>query len=338
MTTVGGDDCALGRTQLKLRTSDGFGQSEAYFRKIATEDPRYPDASAGLAETYAVGGTYGWVPQSLAPQAQYQEAARLAEQAAAAAPALVEAVATLAYVQTGRRQWTEAEASFTRALALGASQTLTPAQMAQTHHWYSIFLIQQRRFDEAKVHSQAAVDGDPNWVPARIQRAAVCALSLNPDDITEAIADLESIATATNSAVAYRFLGQIHTHLEDFPEAQANLDKAETLGHLAPDDPDLLEDRGYLLAKKGDTSGALAVIGMLTPKRATKPNIANNIATIYAGLGDVTEARTWLAHALADKDSHLGYMNVDPKWDNVRDHPVVQPTFTDMMTSPVTWP
>jgi Flp pilus assembly protein TadD len=338
MTTVGGDDCVLGRTQLKLRTSDGFGQSESYFRKITSADPRYPDASAGLAATYAVGGTYGWVPQTLTPQEQYKEAVRLAEEAVATAPSLVEAKATLAYVQTGTRQWTEAEANFQQALALGASQGLTPLEMAQTHHWYSIFLIQQRRFDEAKVQSQAAADGDPDWIPARIQRAAVCALSLNPDDITEAIADLDSIATATNSALAYRFLGQIHTHLEDFPEAQANLDKAETLGHLAPGDPDLLEDRGYLLAKKGDTSGAMTIIGTLTSQRGTKPNIANNIATVYAGLGDATNARTWLQNAIADKDSHLGYMNVDPKWDNVRDHPTVQPTFTDMMTSPVTWP
>jgi Flp pilus assembly protein TadD len=338
MTTVGGDDCVLGRTQLKLRTIDGFGQSETYFRKIQSNDPRYPDATAGLAATYAVGGTYGWAPPTLSPEDQYKEAVRLAEEAVAAAPSLVEAKATLAYIQTGTRQWTEAETNFQQALALGASQGLTPLDMAQTHHWYSIFLIQQRRFDEAKVHSQAAVAGDPDWVPARIQQAAVCALSLNPDDITDAIAELESIATATNSALAYRFLGQIHTHLEDFPEAETNLGKAETLGHLAPDDPDLLEDRGYLLAKKGDTSGALTIIGTLTAQRGTRPNIANNIATIYAGLGDATKVHTWLQNAIADKDSHLGYMNVDPKWDNVRDHPTVQPTFTDMMTSPVTWP
>ena len=338
MTTVGGDDCVLGRSQLKLRTTDGFGQSEAYFRKIPSNDPRYADASAGLAATYAVGGTYGWVPPNLSPQDQYKEAVRLAEEATTAAPAMVEAKATLGYVQTGRRQWTEAEASFQDAIALGASQTLTPLEMAQTRHWYSIFLIQQLRFTEAKVESEAAVAGDPNWIPARIQLAAVRALSRDTDAINQAIADLQSIATSTNSALAYRFLGQIQTHLGNFTEAQAHLDEAATLGHLPPEDPDLLEDRGFLLAKTGDTSGALSIIGTLTGQRGTKPNIANNIATVYAGLGDFTNARTWLQHAIADKDVHLGYMNVDPKWDNVRDHPVVQPTFTDMMTSAVIWP
>ena len=45
------------------------------------------------------------------------------------------------------------------------------------------------------------------------------------------------------------------------------------------------------------------------------------LALINAGLGREDEARRWLDIAFAQRDIHLGFLPVDPKWDTWRKAP-----------------
>lgn len=46
-----------------------------------------------------------------------------------------------------------------------------------------------------------------------------------------------------------------------------------------------------------------------------------NMAMVYNGLGNSAEALRWLERAYEERDVHLVYVAVDPKWDGLRKDP-----------------
>jgi hypothetical protein len=54
---------------------------------------------------------------------------------------------------------------------------------------------------------------------------------------------------------------------------------------------------------------------------------AIDVAAIYSRLGERDEAFKWLEKAYENKVADLGWLRVDPKWDNIRD----DPRFADLL-------
>ena len=140
-----------GRFYWNKRTRDDIATSIRYLKEATTLDPRYALAYVGLADAYAVSGSYELYAS--------QEAYPLAEAAAAKAleldPLLGEAHAALAGTKAWRYDWQEAEHGFLRAIELNPSN-------ANTRYFYSITcMIPQRRYEEAIAQFRVALELEP---------------------------------------------------------------------------------------------------------------------------------------------------------------------------------
>jgi tetratricopeptide (TPR) repeat protein len=319
------------REQWALRTADTLQASKALFEEAIQLDSNYAPAFAGLADTYCLMVAYGvsMAAYGVTSRAQaYQLASDHAQQALTLNPMLAQAYASLGFVQKAKRQWANAEDSFKTAVGLNPDYPVA-------HHWYSILLTQLRRFPEALAEIDAAIRiGGPS-LGTEAQRAAVLVMSGN---YSAAVERLEPLVSANPGfGVGYRFLAQAYTHLGEFQKAEDNLlIKAVGPGHIPAGDRELLEDLGYLYAKwPGHAGQAQARAMELAGRYSTEKEVANNVATIYAGLPNFEQALFWLNRADADNDADLGYLNADPKWNGARVDSGISNKLTQIMTTPI---
>ena len=106
----------LGRFLVDRMNPDDNVTAIGYYRQALQLDPHYALAWAGLAGAYSNQADYGW-----APMAKTVELARAAARhALELEPELAEAHAELGWVQMCQWDWRDADASYARALELGA--------------------------------------------------------------------------------------------------------------------------------------------------------------------------------------------------------------------------
>ncbi|MBI1730972.1 tetratricopeptide repeat protein [Candidatus Acetothermia bacterium] len=142
-----------GRYFWNQRTEAGFGQARNYFQKAIDSDPMYAKAYAGLADTYSLMASYGYLDSVQA----LSQAKASANKALELDPNLAEAITSLAYVtqyQLEGRDYKEAERLFQKAIALNPNY-------ATAHHWYAILLDTVKRDDEAIAEARKANQLDP---------------------------------------------------------------------------------------------------------------------------------------------------------------------------------
>src|SRR6185295_7183782 len=130
-----------GRYFWSLRTPDGFRKALDYFQRAIEQDPNFAPAYAGLADTYALLGS---MPYAVMPTSEASSRAKAAaSHALTIDPTLAEAQVSLAFVTYSFDwDWAEGERGFRRALDLDPNYV--PA-----HYWYSLYLGQLGRLDEA---------------------------------------------------------------------------------------------------------------------------------------------------------------------------------------------
>ena len=129
-----------GRYYWNQRTPASIQTAIEHFEAALALDPTYAPAYAALADCYNQVATVmigGGPPREWRPKA-----AAAAIKALQIDGDLAEAHATLGYVQHYDWQWTQAERSLRRAIALNPSYALA-------HIWYANLLCSQHRFDEA---------------------------------------------------------------------------------------------------------------------------------------------------------------------------------------------
>lgn len=78
-----------------------------------------------------------------------------------------------------------------------------------------------------------------------------------------------------------------------------------------------MSHRGYFLAKAGRAADAKDVINTLQAASRERYVPPAAIALIHLGLGDREETFAWLERAYQERDVHLIFLPVDPKWDAV---------------------
>src|SRR5262249_57396855 len=122
-----------------------------YFQQAIDKDPGYALAWAGLADCYAVYGFYDVLP----PRETAPKTKEAASRALALDETLPEPHAALGYVKNRYDwDWPGAEREFKRAIEL--NQTYATA-----HYWYSNFLDDTGRLEEAITEAKRAQEADP---------------------------------------------------------------------------------------------------------------------------------------------------------------------------------
>jgi TolB-like protein/DNA-binding winged helix-turn-helix (wHTH) protein/Tfp pilus assembly protein PilF len=301
-----------GRSFWNQRTPAGLKQSIIHFQHAIELDPRYAEAYSGLADAYtALGYTSYWAPRDSFPKAR-----EFANQALQIDSSLAEARASLAYVKLYYDwDWKGAEEELQRAIAVNPNY-------ATAHHWYSVFLTARGRHDEALSEIGRAHELDPLSVPINTDIGFELYYARRYE---EAISHLRSVLqTSPKFPLAHLWLGRAYEQKGMYPEAITEFEQA---GTALKDWPVIIAAAGHTYGRwghKSDATAALHRMNELTKEEYVTPY---GMALIFAGLNDREQAIHWLQKAYEDRSHWLVWLNLDPRFDNVRS----DPRFADLL-------
>ncbi len=190
-----------GRHHWKKRNPDAIRKAVEAFKEALEIDPNYAAAHAGLADCYAMLGTYAVLPRNVVmPQAQ-----AAAEKALQIDDSLAEPHAALGIVKAIHEfDWPASEQHFQLALERAPDH-------ATARYWYAMFLLlPNARFDEALGQAEWAAQLDPVNPAVSAAAGLVHYMQRNYDqaiDVIEASLELEPEHPLCNISLGWAYLG-----------------------------------------------------------------------------------------------------------------------------------
>lgn len=310
------------RFAFNRETPSEFRQALDLFQRSAVADPGFAPAFLGIAETHMRLDWYGL------------------EEAAVAAPAVKTALATalrldpdsvaglcsLALTQAGWDwDWKAAGSTFKRALSAGEGS-------AAVHFHYGLdYLTPQGKLDNALRQLRYALQLDPL---SPIVKTAVGGCLYRMKKWDESAEILRSTLQANPGfGHAHWSLGRALLEQNRFDEALKQFeDAAKIMGQI----PAALSELGYCYARIGQSDrarGTIEELRRLAQKDWVSPLSA---ALVYVGLGEKDAAIERLEEAFEKRIRQLVWVNVDPRYDPLRDHPGFEPLITKLGLRPLT--
>jgi len=295
-----------GRYFWNKRTPEDLRKGAEYFQKAVDLDPTYALAHAGLADGYILLAIYDErLPREVMPLAK-----AAAKRALQLDDSLAEAHASLAYIEWAY-DWdlVSAEAEFERALALNPGY-------ATAREWHGLYLDQVGRFDEAAGEMQRAHEVDPlsQVIEVNVGRCYYFARRYG-----RAVEFLQQFAEREpDSWIGHAILGQTYLVMGRVDEA---IDELERANALLPDSPRNLGVLGDAYARAGRRNEARTLVEKLSEfshKRYVPPVYS---AMVYMGLGDKSQALSFLEQAFLDRSDWMVQLNADPEFDLLRTDP-----------------
>ena len=287
---------------LLLRQADDCKSAIDFFNRAIDRDPAYAEAHSALASCYGRLGESGRLPYKEAFTRQKAEALRAIE----LDNSLSEAHAELANsAMTLDWDWPTAAAEFHRALELNPSS-------ATSHQKYAFYLVRTGHVHEALAEVERSVELDPISDSTFHAEGFIYFFSRQYD---QALAIAQTVRDLKIDLPDWNFLlGDIYAEKHMYPESIAAFlksgDGPYTLGHL-----------GNVYARAGEADKARKIIAQMQADLPKDGVGRYEIALIYAGLGEKTEAFKWLEEAYRNHDVGLVYLKVDPCLDPLRSDP-----------------
>jgi TolB-like protein/Tfp pilus assembly protein PilF len=302
--------CLKGRYFWSQRSEPDMRQAIAHFEEAVRLDPGYAPAYSGLADAYALYGSYGWKLPAGNP---WTLAVDAAERALSLDADLADGHTSRARIALNyEMDWARAGEGYRRALELNPGY-------ANAHHWYGYYLLLTGRLKEGEAEIRRALDLDPL---SPIINANVGMAFYFGRDYDAAIAhwrkalEMHRNYRLLHIYVATALLGKgLHR------EAIAELEKGRALSGAGSWETALL---AYAYARIGRTQEARALLaGVL---RGGDPD-ASNAAIVYVGLGTPDEAFMWLERAVDARMGAFNEVKADPIFDPLR----VSPRFAALL-------
>jgi TolB-like protein/DNA-binding winged helix-turn-helix (wHTH) protein/tetratricopeptide (TPR) repeat protein len=297
-----------GQYEWKKHTQEDLRKAIEYFNQAIAKDPDYALAYTGLAVSYVgLGNSY------LPPNEAFPKAQAYAAKALEIDETLGEAHEAMGAVRLFYDwNWPEAEKEFKRA------QVLNPNDDG-AHHLYGYYLNAMGRLDQAKAEMNRAQELDP-LAPMTNSDVGVDFYYARQYD--EAIAQNEkTINLEPHFFVAYLWLGQAYEQKKMYAKAIETFQKGID---LAERHPQLVASLGRVCALAGERDKAqkyLAELRAMSKGRYVSPYL---FAVVYEGLGDKQETFAWLEKVSQERSFFLIWLNVEPRFDNLRDDPRFQ--------------
>jgi TolB-like protein/Tfp pilus assembly protein PilF len=273
----------------------------------------------------------------------FEQAAAIDPEAAMAHAGLAMVYATLPITSDfpSGESFTKARAAARRALAVDDRVAEAHVALCSTHFWHD--------WDWAKAEEEGrkaiALDSNSAW--AHLRYAHVLS---NEAKHTEAIEEIERARlldplSLIVNAMSGMFRYQARRYAEAIPHFMAALELnpkfwvahvnlAKTLGAMGRTDEAFAEAQrarefsggssepisleGYLLARLGRRADAEKRIGELEELARQNYVPPYNFATVYLGMEDAGRSMEWLERGFAERDVHMVFLGVDPKWDVLR--------------------
>jgi tetratricopeptide (TPR) repeat protein len=216
-------------------------------------------------------------------------------------------------------QWrfAAADASYRQAVALNPNY-------APAHHWYAVYLVQMRRFDEAYREIDWALALDPASTAVATAKAVILYQSR---DFAGAVRQFEKVLASNPTFVpAQSSLAEAYSMMGRHDDALRALARART--------PDAVDERlraleAYIRAAAGDRAGALLLLRQAEAVPG-RPHLGEmDLAAAYAILGLTDQSQAAVTRAFRDRDDSLVFAAVEPRWDRLR----TTPAFTALLSA-----
>jgi serine/threonine-protein kinase len=215
-------------------------------------------------------------------------------------------------------QWHDAALGYQRAINASPDEP-------SAHHWYAInYLVPLRRFEEAEIELQRAVDADPLSMPIR---ASVGMRSYFAHDFGRAARELrECLDLDPGSTTARLFLGLTLVELKRFDDALLELGTASQMASS----PEITAAMAYAHGRAGHSDHARGLLNSLTTLAEQRYVSASLIAQVQAGLGAIDAAADALHSACDHHATDLAWLGVRPVFDGLRADPRFEALLTRM--------
>ena len=284
-------------------TEDGFYKAIEDFQQAVEKDPSYALAHAGLAHLYVLLGWNGYLP----PKDSFPKAKMAAMAALRLDPDLGEAHSSMAGVLwLYDWQWQEAEAEFTRSLALNPANPIA-------NHWYAEYLMTMGRHEEAIVRTKKSQELDPLSLIISVAVGWALYHARRYDDAIEQLR--LTVELEPNWPVAHWLLGLVLRKIGRYDLAIA---EGETGVKLSGGSSLVNVALAHTFATAGRRSQAVEILDELTRLTEQRYVAPYFFAGIYAGLGEDDRAIEYLEKAYEDHSHWLIYLPMDPSMDALR--------------------
>jgi TolB-like protein/DNA-binding winged helix-turn-helix (wHTH) protein/Tfp pilus assembly protein PilF len=293
-----------GRYFWNQRSEPDMRQAIAHFEEALQLDPEYAPAYAGLADSYALYGSYGW---TLPGGRSWARALAAAERALELDEFLADAHTSRARIALNYElDWAGAGRSYRRALELNPGY-------ANAHHWHGYYLMLSGRLKEGEAEMRRALELDP-LSPIINANIGMCFYVARQYDA--------ALAHWRNALEMHRNFRLLHVYMATayagkhlYREAEAELEKSLALSGAGPLETALLV---HIYARMGRTGEARALLSKMLSGGDAPPYF---VALAYAGLGENDNAFTSLERTLQERSGPFNELNADPMFDRLRPDP-----------------
>ncbi len=293
-----------GRFFWNKRTDQTLRKAIECFESAIARDPSYGEAYAGLADSYTLLALFEFLP----PGDAFPKARSAAAKALEMNPDLAEARASLGLVKFQYDwDWASAEKELTNAIALKPNY-------APGHHFYADYLKGMGRFDEALEQIRKAQELDPLSLAISSGVGHVLYLSRRYDEAIKAYR--QTLELDPSFVQARLWFGRPFLQKGMFNEAIFELKQAVELSGRSTISLAVL---AHAFAAAGQSEEALAILAALQERSQTQYVPSYWICLIYVGLGDKSRALDWLDKALEERSAWLAWVNVEPRFDSLRE-------------------
>jgi len=274
-----------------------------YFTRATKVDSQYALAWAGLADAYSASPVNG----DAAPLAVTPPAHDAVVHAVSSDPGLAEVQTSLGFLKFWLEwDWREAEEAYHRALSLDPSYPLA-------HRMLGIVLSHMGRHEPASDSIRRARELDPLYAMHHALSAQIAFASRN----YAAAVEFATQATVVDPEfwIGYFQLAQVQVQLRN---TDAALDALSRAGRLSGGNTKVIALRSYLFSQIGQINEArqgLHALEVISRERYIPPYA---MALIHAGLDQMDQAMDNLEKAFEQRDVHLVFLPIDPKWDLLR--------------------
>jgi len=294
-----------GRYYWNKRTAENLKKAIDQFQQAADKDRNYALAYVGLADCYVLLEDYAGTPAS----ETLPKAKAFAQRALQLDSSLAEAHTSLAYAYRNLWQWEQAEEEFKWAIKLNPNYPTA-------HHWYSTYLLDLGRNDEAMAEIKRAHELDPLSL---IIGTTLTYAYYAEGDVNSSIAQCKRVIDLDpNFPRAHEYLGLAYLKQGRHSEAIGELQKAV---ELSGRERRPLRDLGYGYAISGKRAEALTALKELEGKYEKHEVIGQDLAAVYAGLGEKDQAFAWLEKDFQTRSGLLAWTRWTPAFESLRSDP-----------------
>ncbi len=295
-----------GRFYWNKREEKDFRKALEYYNQAIALDPNYALAYAGLADTYALLSTFGFMP----PTDGVPKAREFARQAVSLDSGLAEPHTTLGYLSlTYDYDFAASEPEFRRSIELNPNY-------ATAHQWYAELLTNAGRADEASVEYRRALEIEPLSLPINWDYGRFLYMSRRYDE--SLVQHRKTIELDPGFARAHRTIAEVYRIKGDY--ANAVEERAKFFDLIGQSQNAALIRATF--AKDGWVGFLRLVIAENSPLRDSNNNWV--IAKAYVDLGEKDKAFVELNKAYEIRLSSLCWLKVEPQMDPLRSDPRYQ--------------